>query len=553
LGARPDPAARFDERLAAAAMTFEVLTCEPAAAASALTRALALRRAGTHFALSVHVEDVRVRRIRDYVRGLCATYATWDEVRLMFDAFGLTVAGERTTATVEQRTKLTEAMRLADAVIVRSWSEYGRLLDAVGSVPREVEIVIDEDPAVPSAVAGERTDIVVYAPRDRADELGHFATALGDLELPVTMIASDAPTIGGRVRFERPERAAEALGRARVIVDASHNDPGVALALAKLDRPLVVSSVSGANEVLRGAGSYDPWQRRSILAAVANALGAPPPAERRTHWTDRPRERARPAFAADAPLVSVVVATHDRPLLLAETLTSIERQTYPALEIVVVNDAGSDVRDVVARFPRARLLDQPQNLGPAAARNRGLADARGTFAILFDDDDEMFPDHIAVLANALLVSGLDVAYGQMINAFVVAAGPDRYTIDALTGHDALLDHADIQWAGALATTAVMFRRTLVERVGTVDESLAAAEDYEFWYRLAEGREWVRVAEITSVYFVRRDGSNRSATGARRYFFAHQAIYGKHPSQRPLVGAGRTAMLELFGRTATPGS
>jgi glycosyltransferase involved in cell wall biosynthesis len=247
----------------------------------------------------------------------------------------------------------------------------------------------------------------------------------------------------------------------------------------------------------------------------------------------------------------VIVATYNRPVLLAETLAAIERQTYPSLEIIVVNDAGADVRDVVARFPRARLIDQPENRGPAAARNRGLADARGTFATLFDDDDEMFPDHVATLANALIVSGLDVAYGQMINAFVTKAATGRYVIDTLAGHDALLDHADIQWAGALATTAVMFRRALVERIGTVDESLVAAEDYEFWYRLAEAREWVRVREVSSIYFVRRDGSNRSATGARRYFLAHQAIYGKHPSARPLVCAGRTAMLELFGQTAAP--
>jgi hypothetical protein len=532
-------------------MTLAVVGCEPASAPEALAEALALRRAGTHFALAVRVEDIRVQRVRDYVRELCAAYATWDEVRLMFDGFGPTIAGERTTATGDQRAKLIEAMRLADSVIVRSWNEHARLLDIAGTVPVDVEVVLDACVTIPAGVAGERTDVVVYAPLDRADELAHFVTALGDLEVPVTMIARDLPTIASRVRFEPPERAAAALGRARVIVDASRNDPGVALALAQLGRPLVVSSCGGAGELLLGAGTYDPWQRRSILAAVANALGAAPPVVRAAHWTQQPRERAQPAMTADAPLVSVVVATHNRPVLLAETLASIERQTYPALEIIVVNDAGSDVRDVVARFPRARLFDQPENRGPAAARNRGLADARGTFVILFDDDDEMFPDHIATLANALLVSGLDVAYGQMINAFVVRDGTGQYVIDALAGHDALLDHADIQWAGALATTAVMFRRAIVERVGNLDESLVAAEDYEFWYRLAEEREWVRASGITSMYFVRRDGSNRSATGARRYFLAHQAIYCKHPSLRPLVGAGRSAMLELFGKTAAP--
>ena len=532
-------------------MTLAVLTCAPATAAASLRAAVDLRRAGTHFALALTLEDARAARVRDYVRDLCATYATWDEVRLMFDGFGSTVADLRTHLSASERTQLLETMRLADVVTVGSWNEHGRLTDAFGSVLCEVEIVIPAGAAIPATGAGERSDVVVYAPADRADELGHFVTALGDYEIPVTIVARDAPTIASRVTFVTPREAAGALGRARVILDASRNGPAAALALAALGRPLVVSSCSGAREVLQGAHVYDPWNRRSILAATANALGAPAPMVRAPHWTNGARERTQPVFAAGAPLVSVVVATHNRPALLSETLAAIERQTYPSLEIIVVNDAGTDVRDVVARFPRARLIDQPQNRGPAAARNRGMADARGTFVILFDDDDEMFPDHLAALANALIVSSLDVAYGQMINAFVHRTEAERWEIESFAGHDALLDHADIQWAGALATTAVMFRRSLLTAIGTVDESLTAAEDYEFWYRLAEGREWARVPDVTSIYFVRRDGSNRSNTGARRYSVAHQAIYGKHPSARPLVAAGRHAMLELFAQTATP--
>ena len=167
---------------------------------------------------------------------------------------------------------------------------------------------------------------------------------------------------------------------------------------------------------------YDPWNRRSILAATVNALGGSPPAMRSGVRPDRPRVRPAHVFGAGAPLVSVVVATRNRPELLAATLATIERQTYPAIEIVVVNDGGSDVRAVVDDFPRARLIDQPENRGPAAARNRGLAEAHGAYAIFFDDDDEMFPDHIATLVRALERSGLDVAYGQLINCFDGAAG-----------------------------------------------------------------------------------------------------------------------------------
>lgn len=524
-----------------------ILACEPSTGTQALWRALALRRAGTHFRISIHADDVRNATARDRSAEFMAAYQTLDEVRLMLDETAQQIAGARPVLDDAEASALIEAIRLSDGVIVQSWAEHARLLALLDIVPRSAEIVIDPDPDVPASVAGERTDVVVWAPRESADDLGAFVTTLGDLEVPVTIVARDRPSIASRVRFDAPADAAAALGRARVIVDAAGNDPGTALALAALGRPLVVASTSGAHEVLRDAGVYDLWNRRSILAAVANALGGDAPHVREHAFADRPAARVPHIFAPDAPLVSVVVTTHDRPELLGVTLATIQAQTYPNVEIIVVNDAGSDVSDVVARFPRARLIEQPENRGPAAGRNRGLAEARGEFALLFDDDDEMFPDHVAALAGALIKSGLDVAYGQLINGFVSTDAAGTHTIDSLAGHVALFDHVDIQWAGALATTALMFRKRIADEIGGVDETIEAAEDYDFWLRLATGREWARVADVTSLYMIRRNGSNRSATRVKRYASAHRKIYAKSPSARPLVQAGRASMLELFER------
>ncbi len=521
------------------------MACEPEFAANALLKALSLRRAGAHFALSVHVEDVRARRIRDRGRALCSSYASWDEVRLVLDRDAADIAEERAALSEADRGRLYESIRLSDSVIVRSWSEHRRLIDLVGRVARDVETVVVPDPEVPAVVSGSPTDVVVYGPRYRADELAAFAVALGDFEVPVTIVASDEPTIAGRIRFVRPEGAAEALGRARAIIDANGNDPGTALALAKLGRPLAVASDGGAFEILRGVRSYDLWNRRSILAAAANGLSSEAPLAMTGRWEDRPHGRAVVPFGVDAPLVSVIVATFDRPLLLEESLAAIERQEYPSIEVIVVDDGGADVGAVVARHPRARLIDLPVNRGPAAARNRGLREAAGSLAMFFDDDDEMFPDHIAALVRAIERSGLDVAYGQMLNYFVT---PGR-TDGALAGHTAILDHADIQWAGgALAPTAVLFRRELLGRIGALDESLASAEDYEFWVRLATGREWARVSDVTSMYFIHADGTSYSARqGASSALRAHAAIYDRYPSTRPLVQAGRASMLSYFRR------
>jgi len=241
-----------------------------------------------------------------------------------------------------------------------------------------------------------------------------------------------------------------------------------------------------------------------------------------------------------------VVPTHNRAQMLDTMLASVDRQTYPAIETIVVNDAGPSVNEIVARHPHTRAIDHLTNRGPAAARNTGARAARGEYVIFFDDDDEMFPDHITALVNAAERTGFDVAYGQMINCFLIPVGAGRFVVDGLLAHYALLDHAEIQWGASLATTAVLFRRRLFELLGPVDESLDNSEDYEFWLRLAAGREWARVSAVTSLYSVRTDGTNRSSErGAARRFAAHSAIYAKHASDRPLVAAGRSAMLGGF--------
>lgn len=525
-----------------------ILACEPQFASSALSTALMLRRAGVRFYAAIVLGDDRARAARAASIDASARFATWDEIRLTMHAF----VDERPPAAApaiadDDRASLHEVIRLADRLLVTSWAEFHRIESALGPVPRDAEVVTVADSGVPDVGAGERRDLVVYAPRETSDALAAFITALEDFQLPVVVIARDAPRRASRARFVAPGDAARALATARAVVDAGSDDPGVALALTRLGVPLVVDATSGATEHVLGAFAYEPGDRRSILIAVADAIAGEPPRPRAAPASGAVTLAAipLPAAPANAPLISVVLTTFNRPKLLLDTLASIERQTYPNLEIIVVNDAGTNVADVVARAPRARYLENARNLGPGGARNHGLREARGEFVMFFDDDDEMFPDHVATLAAAQARSGLDVAYGQMINCFAIPAGPDRFVIDGLLAHYAVLDHAEIQWGGSLATTALLFRRSLAEQIGAVDESLGAAEDFEYWIRLAAGREWARCSEVTSMYFVRTDGTNRSANGMPRYGRAHLAIFTKHPSTRALVNAGRTAMLRQF--------
>jgi len=540
-------ARRWADRLRCAV---PVIVSEPGQAVAALSQALELRRAGEPFFASPYFEDRRDAAVRTASRLRGPRTSSVDALRVELDRFvveGLT-AGELHETTPDQLAALHELILLSHGVLVRSWEEHARVRDALGVVAREADVVLCVDDSVPKVAPAAATDVVVWAPHEHPDDLGMFVTALQDMLVPVTLVAAAGAKQQGAVRIVDAADGTSALARARVVVDASTNDPGVAVALAQLGRSLAVTSGGGAAAFVRGTITYDRWSRRSILAACATALGSSPPHVR----DDLPvvpalRLPERRTWTSASPLVSIVIPTRDRPEMLETVLRTIDAQTYPAIEVIVINDAGADIGAVVARHPRAQLLVTPEQRGPAAARNAGLARASGEYVLLFDDDDEMFPEHVEALVEAADRAQLDLAYGQVLTCYLIPAGPGRYVADALHAFEAVLDRADIQWGAGLAPPAVLFRRALIEEIGTIDETLPGASDYEYWVRLSAAREGARVPFVTALYNWRLDGSNTSGRSRARFLAGHERIYAKHATTRQLVMDGRREFLESLAR------
>src|SRR6266508_5738391 len=116
--------------------------------------------------------------------------------------------------------------------------------------------------------------------------------------------------------------------------------------------------------------------------------------------------------------VTVVIPTHDRCALLALTLRSVLWQRDVELEVVVVDDGSSD--DTAAMVAglgdaRVRLVRHPTALGVSAARNRGIAEARGAWVAFLDDDDLWAPDKLARQLQAARGTGRAWAYAGAVS------------------------------------------------------------------------------------------------------------------------------------------
>lgn len=102
------------------------------------------------------------------------------------------------------------------------------------------------------------------------------------------------------------------------------------------------------------------------------------------------------------PLVSVIIPVYNAGKFLSSTLNSVFAQTYPFLDVIVVNDGSTDNSAEIAQsYPNIRYFDQ-SNQGVSVARNVGISVAKGEFIAFLDADDIWKPDKLSIQINYML-------------------------------------------------------------------------------------------------------------------------------------------------------
>lgn len=246
-------------------------------------------------------------------------------------------------------------------------------------------------------------------------------------------------------------------------------------------------------------------------------------------WKDE-HELAAPSTGKGGsmtPLVSVVVPTFDRPLLLERLLRSLVAQDHPHFEIVVVDDhspastaeAFEGVRDE-HRGVRMRLLRTASTSGPAVARNLGWRAADGALIAFIDDDCVATPSWLGALSGAasysVIVQGRTTPDGDLL-----AAGP---------------------WAKSQNITRVNMRfqtcnllvsRSILEQTGGFDERFGTGggEDTDLGWRALEAGATVVFAEDAHALHVIWDRTFREHLRDRRRWAQTALLVKKHPGFR----------------------
>ena len=211
--------------------------------------------------------------------------------------------------------------------------------------------------------------------------------------------------------------------------------------------------------------------------------------------------------ASATPLVSVVVATNRVSPFLAEALASVAAQTYPRVEIIVVDDGSPDPdaveAAVAAATPSARVLHRAPS-GVSAARNSGAASAKGELLVFFDDDDLNHAERLAQQVARLTAAPAAVACYCGMRTIDIGG---RVLVEA--DQTAVRDRLDVarRRTGILLGN-LMIRRADFDAVGGFDPGLRLAEDLDLILSLSERGEFVFAPEALFDY--RLHGANNTS-------------------------------------------
>ncbi len=201
-----------------------------------------------------------------------------------------------------------------------------------------------------------------------------------------------------------------------------------------------------------------------------------------------------------SPLVSVVIPTFNRADWLAESVGSVLEQTYPQVELIVVDDGSTDpTPEVVQGFGDRLIYMRVDHRGVSAARNRGVAASRGTLVAFLDSDDVWQRDKVA--RQVALFRGQPDVQVCYTDEIWIRHGVRVNPKQIHQKHTGWLFEPSLPRC-IISPSSIMLRRALWNRLGGFDERLPACEDYDLWLRMTRR---VPVTLIPEPLIVKRGG------------------------------------------------
>ena len=246
------------------------------------------------------------------------------------------------------------------------------------------------------------------------------------------------------------------------------------------------------------------------------------------------------------PLVSIIMPCYNDGEYINEAVESALAQTYPNVEIIIVNDASTDPFTIEVlksiSHPRIAVYHNAENLRPAGARNKGISLANGKYILPLDADDVIDESYVQKALDAI---EHDVSIGAVYckaELFGLQSGLfelSDYSIDNM-----LVDNC-------VFATALFLKDDWLEIGGYPEDFEAGLEDYDFWLSILElGKGIYQIPEVLFYYRIKdqsrtidfADNLSAMKQTYRQLYLNHPALYGKYNNE--FVESLRDSWLDL---------
>lgn len=198
-------------------------------------------------------------------------------------------------------------------------------------------------------------------------------------------------------------------------------------------------------------------------------------------------------------MFTIIVPTHDRPVLLSRTLRSLIAQTFQNFTVVVVSDSSSYIppyEDLVKLQGRYVYIIRSGVAGPAASRNMGLAVADSRYIIFLDDDDTFEPGHLQSLVDHIGETSPELLFCdfKILNEDRSKVPPEHLSTEAVSIAD--VTHDSVYVRNRIPNSCLVYRRDVVAAV-RCETDLPIYEDWDFLLACLKGHQ-LRHVPVSSV-------------------------------------------------------
>ncbi len=198
----------------------------------------------------------------------------------------------------------------------------------------------------------------------------------------------------------------------------------------------------------------------------------------------------------ELPLVSIIIPSYNQGEFIEDAILSIKNQDYPNIEHIIIDGQSTDnTLEVIKKYEgtyNMRWISESDS-GPLEAFNKGLRKAQGEILGLSNADDLYLPWAVSVAVGRLMCyPEVELIYGDTLN-MNLETGLNRL---------AFFPRVDLPFMirkrGLVPTPAAFFRKSVLKKAGLFDENLRVGADYEYWIRVFQQCEVLKIEEVLAV-------------------------------------------------------